>query len=169
MTTTESSQADFGASLPRKQMAAGALLFDAAGRILLVQPTYKQVWDLPGGVVEADESPHTAVCRELKEELGLHRAWLDLLTVDWQSPQDGMLEGMRFVFDGGVVQPDEISAITLPADELRGWAFCTPEEAKGLVSPRLARRISASLDARSAGRAAYLENGYPLDRPWHDE
>jgi ADP-ribose pyrophosphatase YjhB (NUDIX family) len=54
-------------------MAAGALLFDAADRILLVQPTYKRSWEIPGGVVEADESPHTAVCRELKEELGLHR------------------------------------------------------------------------------------------------
>jgi ADP-ribose pyrophosphatase YjhB (NUDIX family) len=48
-------------------MAAGVLLFDADGRVLLVEPTYKPYWELPGGVVEADESPHTAACRELKE------------------------------------------------------------------------------------------------------
>jgi ADP-ribose pyrophosphatase YjhB (NUDIX family) len=38
-------------------MAAGALLFDEDGRILLVEPTYKPYWEIPGGVVEADESP----------------------------------------------------------------------------------------------------------------
>jgi hypothetical protein len=71
-----------------------------------------------------------------------------------------------FVFDGGLVRPDEVSAITLPEDELRGWSFCTRAEAEKLLSPRLARRVLASLDARSVGRTAYLENTHPLDR--HD-
>ena len=164
MDTTEPDQVDFRATLPRKRMAAGALLFDAADRILLVQPTYKRSWEIPGGVVEADESPHTAVCRELKEELGLHRARLQLLAVDWVPPHDGKPEAVMFVFDGGLVRPDEVSAIILPEDELRGWSFCTRAEAEGLLSPRLARRVLASLDARSVGSVAYLENAYPLDR-----
>ena len=75
--------------------------------------------------MEADESPHTAVRRELKEELGLHRARLQLLAVDWVPPHDGKPEAVMFVFDGGLVRPDEVSAITLPEDELRGWSFCT--------------------------------------------
>ena len=33
--------------------------------------TYKQDWDLPGGVVEVGESPQLAVSREVAEELGL--------------------------------------------------------------------------------------------------
>jgi 8-oxo-dGTP diphosphatase len=144
-------------------MAAGALLFDATDRILLVQPTYKRSWEIPGGVVEADESPHTAVGRELKEELGLHRARLPLLRVDWVPAHDGKTEALMFVFDGGPVRPDEMSAITLPEDELRGWSFCTRAEAEGLLSLTLARRVQASLDARSAGRATYLENAHPLD------
>ncbi|MEQ7010742.1 NUDIX hydrolase [Actinopolymorpha sp. B17G11] len=168
MTTTESNQADFRATLPRKRMAAGALLFDPTARILLVQPTYKNSWEIPGGVVEADESPHRAVCRELQEELGLRRARLDLLCVDWVSSHEGKPEGVMFVFDGGTVQPEEVSAITLPEDELRGWAFCTREEAERLLSPRLARRVIASLSARSAGRAVYLENARLFDRPGSD-
>ena len=43
-------------------MAAGALFRDGAGRPLLVDPVYKDTWDLPGGAVEAEESPHAA-CR----------------------------------------------------------------------------------------------------------
>ena len=42
-----------------------------AGRVLLCQLTYKQDWDLPGGVVEVGESPQLAVGREVEEELGL--------------------------------------------------------------------------------------------------
>ena len=51
------------ASLARKRMAAGALFRDANGRVLLVNPVYKNTWDLPGGAEEAEESPHAA-CRQ---------------------------------------------------------------------------------------------------------
>ena len=63
--------ASFYARLPAKRVAAGALCQDAAGRVLLVEPTYKDVWELPGGMVEADESPLAACRRELREELGI--------------------------------------------------------------------------------------------------
>jgi hypothetical protein len=48
------------ASLARKRMAAGALFRDEDGRVLLVDPTYKPTWDLPGGAVEKEESPYAA-------------------------------------------------------------------------------------------------------------
>jgi hypothetical protein len=37
------------ASLARKRMAATAFFRDGEGRVLLVDPVYKQTWDLPGG------------------------------------------------------------------------------------------------------------------------
>ena len=52
---------DYTATLPRKRMAAAVLFFDAADRLLLVEPTYKPTWELPGGTVEADESPRAGV------------------------------------------------------------------------------------------------------------
>ena len=63
------------ASLARKRMAAGALCRDRAGRVLLVDPVYRETWDLPGGAVEAEESPQAACRREVTEELGLDRRW----------------------------------------------------------------------------------------------
>ncbi|MGW6244366.1 NUDIX domain-containing protein [Streptomyces roseolus] len=39
--------------LPRKRVAAGVLFFDDAGRVLLVDPVYKEPWEIPGGAVEA--------------------------------------------------------------------------------------------------------------------
>src|ERR1035438_4690192 len=64
---------EYVASLARKRMAAGALCRDRVGRVLLVDPVYRDTWDLPGGAVEAEESPHAACRREVAEELGLDR------------------------------------------------------------------------------------------------
>ncbi|MEV2220163.1 NUDIX hydrolase [Nocardia vinacea] len=57
----ESERAEDVAGLPRKRMGAGALFVDDVDRVLLVEPTYMGYWELPGGVVEADESPYAAV------------------------------------------------------------------------------------------------------------
>lgn len=60
-------------TLPRKRMGSGVLVRDELGRVLVVKPTYKQSWEIPGGAVEADESPRTTCRREVEEELGLVR------------------------------------------------------------------------------------------------
>jgi 8-oxo-dGTP diphosphatase len=39
------------------RVASGALFFDTQGRILLVKPTYKDGWEIPGGYVEPGETP----------------------------------------------------------------------------------------------------------------
>src|SRR3954467_5168281 len=98
-------------------MGAGTPLSDDQGRVLLVEPTYKDYWEIPGGSVEADESPHAAVVRELKEELGLLVQPGRLLVVDWVPPRPGRTEGLMMVFDGGVLTPSQTEQIRLPADE----------------------------------------------------
>ena len=52
----------------------GAVVHDAAGRLLLVRRGHdpqRGRWSLPGGRVEAGESPEQAVEREVLEETGL--------------------------------------------------------------------------------------------------
>jgi ADP-ribose pyrophosphatase YjhB (NUDIX family) len=51
------------------QVASGCLLTDSAGNVLLVKPTYKPPWEVPGGVVEQAESPLAARRREIRKEL----------------------------------------------------------------------------------------------------
>ena len=49
-----------------------ALVFDRAGRLLILKPTYKSGWTIPGGVMEADgETPWEACRREVREECGI--------------------------------------------------------------------------------------------------
>jgi acetyl-CoA carboxylase carboxyl transferase subunit beta len=69
----------------RTVLAAGAVVRDAAGRLLLVRrgtdPEAGR-WTLPGGRVEPGESPAEAAAREVTEETGLvvtvGREWLVL-------------------------------------------------------------------------------------------
>ncbi|GAB1639633.1 NUDIX domain-containing protein [Krasilnikovia sp. MM14-A1259] len=151
---------DFTATLPRKRMGAGVLLTDPAGRVLLVEPQYKPYWEVPGGCVEADESPHAAAVRELKEELGLPVQPGRVLVTDWVPPRPDRTEGLMIVFDGGVLTPEQTVDIRLPADELRSWAWCTAQEAETRLSELLARRVAAAIRARAEGTSVYLENGF---------
>jgi len=48
----------------------------------------------------------------------------------------------------------------LPAEELRGWAWCTAQEAGERLSELLARRIIAAISARDEGTVVCLENGF---------
>lgn len=150
---------DFHRRLPGKSCAAGALITDEAGRVLLVEPTYKSYWDLPGGIVEADESPWAAMQREVKEELGLIVEAGRLLVVDYIPSRGQLDDAFRFVFDGGEISAD--TAIQLDDAELRSWAWCTEPEMlqRTRNAPLLARRILAAWHALYDERVVYLEAG----------
>jgi ADP-ribose pyrophosphatase YjhB (NUDIX family) len=156
------------ASLARKRMAATAFFRDEEGRVLVVDPVYKPVWGLPGGAAEADESPNAACRREVAEELGLDRPPGRVLAVDWVpartiGPDRTVLpDGVIIVYDGGVLSPEEVKEIVLADGELAGFEFVTADEAAKRVTPLLARRITACLEAVETGTAATLENGSPV-------
>ena len=142
----------------RVLVAAGALFRDPDGRVLLVEPVYKATWEIPGGVVDHGESPRETCVREIGEELSLERDPGRLLVVDHCLRPYVQWEGIRFVFDGGVLMPDEVSRIVLPENELRRFRFVAADEIAELASLQLARRIEAARQA-TLGPALYLENG----------
>src|SRR6266851_5525075 len=144
------------ASLARKRMAAGALFRGEAGGVLLVDPVYRETWDLPGGAVEAEESPQTACRREVAEELGLDRPVGRVLAVDWVPSRPGRPEGLIVVYDGGVLTARDIEAIIVQEGELAGFAFVRPGEVARRVTPLVSRRITACLDVLAAGTVASL-------------
>jgi ADP-ribose pyrophosphatase YjhB (NUDIX family) len=151
----------YAASLARKRMAATAFFRDDQGRVLLVNPVYKETWD-PGGAVEAEESPHAACRREVAEELGLDRPLGRVLAVDWVPSRPERPEGLIVVYDGGVLSDAEIKEIVLADGELAGFAFVARDGVAGLVTPLLTRRVASCLDAVTAGAVAALEDGSPV-------
>jgi 8-oxo-dGTP pyrophosphatase MutT (NUDIX family) len=152
---------EYIASLARKRMAAGALFRDEDGRVLLVDPVYRDTWDLPGGAVEAEESPHAACRREVAEELGLDRPPGRVLAVDWVPSRLGRPEGLIVVYDGGTLGPAEIATLVVADSELAGFAFVPPSDVAMRVTPLVGSRISACLDAVAQGLVLSLEAGRP--------
>lgn len=146
--------------MARPRVAAGALIRNEAGEILLVKPTYKDGWEIPGGYVEPGESPKAACEREIQEELGVERGVGNLLVVDWApAPEEG--EKLLFVFEG---PPDvRLEDVRLPGNELCAIAYYDQTDLIGLLPPRLARRVVAALEPDEK-HVIYLEHGVPPNR-----
>jgi 8-oxo-dGTP pyrophosphatase MutT (NUDIX family) len=152
--------ANFYASLPTKRMAAGCILRDETGRVLLLKLAYKPGWDIPGGVVEANESPKAAAEREVREEIGLTIQAGRLLLLDYNSYADhpDKTESLIFFFDGGTLSADRIAALTPAEGEIERVAFFAPQTLPEAMSRRVRQRVQIALECIERGTTAYLEN-----------
>ncbi|MEU0154247.1 NUDIX hydrolase [Micromonospora fulviviridis] len=157
MTTDETS------AIATPHVAAGALFVNHEGHVLLVRPTYKQHWDIPGGYVEPGESPRDACVREVREELGLDISVGPMLVVDW-APADNEGDKLLFIFDGGMLTIEQERAIRFLDGELAEWRHVDVDAMATHVPARLDRRIRAAVTARDQGHAAYAEHGVAVPR-----
>jgi 8-oxo-dGTP pyrophosphatase MutT (NUDIX family) len=147
--------------IPRIPASAGGLIRDAPGRLLILKPTYKSGWTIPGGQIEADgESPWEGCRREVLEETGLTTPTGRLVCVDFLRPRADRPGGLRFLFDCGTVDEAARDGIVLQAEEISAWRWVTPAEADRLLSGPVGRRVAQGL-AVSTG-TVYLEEGRPV-------
>jgi 8-oxo-dGTP pyrophosphatase MutT (NUDIX family) len=131
-------------------------------RVLIVNPTYKPGWDLPGGMVEANESPLAAARRELVEELGLQLPSCTLLCIDWVPPHGPWDDQLAFSFDGGQLLDTERDRLAVRDDERSEFRFVRAEELGDLLRPRLWRRVGVALDVFATwGKSSRLPPGRP--------
>lgn len=145
-------------TLPQKRMGAGCLFYDEHGRVLLVKPTYKPVWEIPGGVVEYNESPKQCCRREVREELGLEREIGRLLIVDYNHTTDAKSESLMFIFDGGILSPTETTSIQLCPDELCDLDFFAPDALPEAMTDSLRERVWVAWQRLAEPEDVYWEN-----------
>ena len=155
-------RAVLNAFLPRKRAIAQMLVRDHAGRVLLCNLTYKQDWDLPGGVVEVGESPRLAAEREVEEELALVVPAGPLVLTDWLPPWSGWDDAVCLVFDGGRHDAALAGRIVPQLREIRAATFCTPAEVHERCADFTARRVDTALANLDAGRCTFSESGRPV-------
>ncbi len=146
--------------VPRIPASAGALIFDAAGRLLILKPNYKKGWTIPGGQIDpTGESPWDACRRETREECGLEVERGRLLCVDFLRPKPRRPGGVRFLFDCGIVSDEQLAGVRLQEEEIEDHRVLELAEALELLSGPLRRRVRASVGSE---RCVYLEEGRPV-------
>ncbi|MCX4904185.1 NUDIX hydrolase [Streptomyces sp. NBC_00878] len=161
---TTSDYATYIAGLPRVLVGAASLIRDTEGRVLLVEPNYREGWALPGGTVESDdgETPRQGARRETLEEIGLDLEVGRLLAVDWV-PGTTRPPIVAYLYDGGVLSEDQFKAIRLQEEELLSWRLVSREELSEYLSGSLGLRVLAGLNVLAEGAGTLeLENGHPV-------
>lgn len=158
--TGDGFRAILNAALPTKHVITQGLVRSTSGRILLCELTYKRDWDLPGGIIDPDESPSAALAREISEELGLTLPNRGLRLANWLPPYRGWDDALLLVFDLGQHDESITTGLTLEAREIRAVHWATPTEAAEHVPPYL-RDLLPVLLADGAG-PAYREAGSPV-------
>ncbi|MGP9539206.1 NUDIX domain-containing protein [Brachybacterium sp. AOP43-C2-M15] len=137
-------------------MISSALIHDPSGRVLCVNPAYKETWHLPGGTVEAGESPAEACARECQEELGVVNRVGRLLAVGHIPPgPDDPHGAMAFVYD--VSLKTWPSRFDLPEDELEDAAWLTSTQRHERLSALALLLASGGLEAIEAGEVIELD------------
>jgi 8-oxo-dGTP diphosphatase len=148
--------------IPTIPASAGALVFDREGRLLVLEPTYKRGWTIPGGIMEDDgETPWEACRREAREECGLDLHSGRLACVDFLRPKPARPGGMRFVFDCGTLDDEALAGIVLQESEISRYLLAELPEALRLLSGPLRRRVRAACERPR--RVRYLEDGRPVE------
>jgi 8-oxo-dGTP diphosphatase len=151
--------------LPAIPVSAGALIFDQVGRLLILKPTYKSGWTIPGGVMEADgETPWDACRREVAEECGLHIGAgrpARLACMDFRSPRPGKPGGIRYLFDCGAFDDASLAGIALQPEEIAEHQVVDLRTALKMLRKPIRLRVRAATRRRAL---CYLENGRPRYR-----
>ncbi|WEF35091.1 NUDIX hydrolase [Pseudoduganella chitinolytica] len=134
------------------ETSCGTLVVDDRGRLLLCHVTGTAHWDIPKGLLDAEETPLQAAARELFEEAGIAFAverYRDLGLFDYR--RDKRLHLFRV--DAGSELGD-LSALRCtsffphrltgkPTPEADGYRWATADEVRTLCWPRMAERLLA--------------------------
>ena len=146
--------------VPGIPVSAGALIYDRAGQLLILKPTYKSGWTIPGGIMEADgESPWEACQREVREETGLEVSHGRLVVMDFRRPKEARPGGIRFLFDCGQLSDKALAGLKLQLEEISESRLVPLPDALTLLRGPIRRRVRAATRGRAL---VYLEDGRPV-------
>ncbi len=155
-------RAQYIATLPKATAYACLYVTDASGRPFQLRSTRRtELWQNPGGNMDPGESPWQTALRECREETGLDLTFLrpTLLLTHFIAPRsDWPHAHIGFIFDGGILTPDQLERIVLDPHEHTEWSIRALDEWETEMDPRTYTRLKAIDAARRSGIPDYLES-----------
>lgn len=140
----------------RRMSSAGVVIEDHDGRLLVVKAHYKHYWSLPGGMVDAGESPLRAALREVKEEVGfdLDVQYLQFSSVAYRHGEKFDSYQFTFRYTSPV---DSTTEFLLQKNEIEAFAWVTKEQVI-----RAEEAYGQGIDRWAQDEAApYVEQTFP--------
>lgn len=132
-----SNSAGEGTSTPLHSVSVAGVVVREDGRLLAIRRADDGTWELPGGVLELDESPETGVQREVREETGI-RVEVDELTGVYKNTTRGIV---ALVF-----RCKPAGGIERTSNESTAVAWLTADEVAERMSEVYAVRLLDALD-----------------------
>ena len=144
------------AALDRRAASAAAWLETNDGRLIIVKSDYKQYWSLPGGLIDAGETPLQAVRREVAEEIGIDlpaESFEFRMVISRVSSNLGM--SYQFVFRATIAD-NLLDTTRLQEDEIKELAYVSREEVH-----HNDRNFAEAIYAWATNQTGYAEHRLP--------
>jgi ADP-ribose pyrophosphatase YjhB (NUDIX family) len=121
---------------PRHSVSVAAVVTDDNNRVLVIQRRDNGTWQLPGGVLELDETPEAGARREVREETGVE-----------VEPQrlTGVYKNMSLGVVALVFRARLITGTPAETEESAAVAWWTPDQVAADMSEVFAVRILDAL------------------------
>ncbi|MGI9606998.1 MAG: NUDIX domain-containing protein [Acidimicrobiales bacterium] len=145
---------------PSYTLGAQARIVRDDGRILLVKPAYRWRWGMPGGLLDAGESPEDAVRREAIEETGIEIE----LTSDPLVLVETTMQRVNFIYEARPapgIDPDSIRAQAAEILEI-GW-FALDDLPETI--PDMSQELFIRQEAPTDGPSVVVTSAMPDDLP----
>ena len=132
-----SNSAQEAPSTPKHSVSVAGAVVREDGRLLAIRRADNGTWELPGGVLELDETPEAGVVREVLEETGIH-VEVDELTGVYKNMTRGIVALVfRCKPSGGTERT---------SSESTAVSWLTPDEVSDRMSEAFAVRLLDALD-----------------------
>src|SRR5918996_73622 len=125
---------------PRHFVSVAGSIMDDRGRFLVIRRRDNGHWELPGGILELQETIHEGLVREVKEETGL---------LVEPIAQSGIYKNMKRGIVALVFRCRVIEGQARPTAEASEFRWMTPAEVSDFLDEAYACRLLDSLDTDS--------------------
>jgi 8-oxo-dGTP diphosphatase len=122
-------------------VSVAGVIIDDQQRALLIRRRDNRRWEPPGGILERDETIHTGLIREVKEEIGLSVRPIRL---------SGVYKNMKRGIISLVFRCQAVSGKLTTNEEVSEFRWASRDEITNLVDEAFAVRVLDALDEMTA-------------------